>query len=125
MARKSRFLYARMLQSRVSRSNTIGIKIAGSILPTLILVSPSILTPIAKMRIEPADDHVAGQIVQINIELYTNEKDFETEQTVEEILDKYSLIYSKGETYLKDESMYEVLYITEAVIDRVEVTNEN
>lgn len=86
---------------------------------------PYIVFYYPKMRIEPADDHVAGQIAQINIELYTNEKDFETEKTVEEVLDKYSLIYSKGETYLKDESMYEVLYITEAVIDRVEVTNEN
>ncbi len=86
---------------------------------------PYIVFYYPKMRIEAADDHVAGQIVQLNVELYTRSKDFETEAIVEEILDKYSLIYAKGETYLTDESMYEVLYITEAVIDRVEETNEN
>ena len=86
---------------------------------------PYIVFYFPKMRIESADDHVAGQIVQLNIELYTNEKDFETEQKVEKILDDYSLLYDKEETFLRDESMYEVLYITEAVIDRVEETNEN
>lgn len=86
---------------------------------------PYIVFYYPKMRIEPADDHVAAQIVQVNVELYTKNKDFNTEMILEEILDKYSLIYDKGETYLKDESMYEVLYIIEAVIDRVEETNEN
>lgn len=76
-------------------------------------------------RVEAADDHVAARIVQVNIELYSNQKDFETEEKLEQILDKYSLIFDKMETYLRDESMYEVLYITEAVIDRVEEENEN
>ena len=86
---------------------------------------PYIVFYYPEMRIESADDHVAGQIVQVNVELYTKDKDFTTEMGVEAILDNHSLIYSKSETYLKDESMYEVLYITEAVIDRVEDTNEN
>lgn len=42
--------------SRMSRSKRIGIKIAGSILPTLIFAMLSILMPMAKIRIEPTKD---------------------------------------------------------------------
>ena len=56
------------------------------------------------------------KIEQLNIELYTREKDFMIEYSVDEILRSYELIYTKVETYLNDEHMYQVLYQTEVTI---------
>ena len=50
---------------------------------------------------------------RLQIELYTDKKDIESEEKVEAVLDKYGFFYSKSETWISSEKMYEVLYETE------------
>jgi hypothetical protein len=66
---------------------------------------------------EYADNQVFTTITALNIELYTQNKDFTTEQTVEAVLNANELPFNKSEIYLTDEHMYEVLYQTQVVID--------
>ena len=47
------------------------------------------------------------------IELYTDKKNIQLEEKVEAVLDKYGLFYSKSETWISSEKLYEVLYETE------------
>jgi hypothetical protein len=47
---------------------------------------------------------------QLNIELYTDEKSPETEERVEEVLLQHNLYYTKSETWIESEKLYEVLY---------------
>lgn len=63
-----------------------------------------------------ADNSNYQTIVSLNIELYTANKDFTNEATVESVLNAYGLVFEKSETYLSSEKMYEVLYQTSAVI---------
>ena len=58
----------------------------------------------------PADNINYVPIVNLNIELYTKSKDFETEESVEAILRSNGFYFDKTETYLPTEHMYEVLY---------------
>lgn len=64
-----------------------------------------------------ADGVNYAKIVQLNIELYTRNKDFDTEATVESVLDSYGLSYFKEEQYITSEKMYEVLYIMEVMLN--------
>lgn len=50
---------------------------------------------------------------RLQMELYTDKKDIELEEKVETVLDKYGFFYSKSETWISSEKMYEVLYETE------------
>ena len=68
-----------------------------------------------------SDDLVADNtnyqpIRQLSIELYTDDKDYTTEATVETTLNTSGLVYSREETYLGSERMYMVTYTTEIVI---------
>ncbi len=69
------------------------------------------------MRPETADNTHHAQIYSLNVELYTKEKDFTVESTVELALLTAGLVFTKEETFLNDEHMYEVLYLTEVIID--------
>ena len=64
-----------------------------------------------------ADSKNYAQIPQLNIELYTKEKDFEKEKLLEDILDANDLTYDKEEQYIDSEKMYEVLYTMEVIIN--------
>lgn len=64
-----------------------------------------------------ADDKVYNVILQLNVELYTDFKDFETELGLEQIFDAWELVWDKTESYLDDEHMFEVLYTMEVLID--------
>ena len=64
-----------------------------------------------------ADDQVYKQIEELNIELYTAEKNFTAEAVVENVLDGAGFVWDKSETYLKNEDMYEVLYEMEVTIN--------
>lgn len=57
-----------------------------------------------------ADGKVYTKSGRMNIELYTDQKDFDMEQRIEDILDLYEIAYEKTEAYLDNEMMYEVLY---------------
>lgn len=54
-------------------------------------------------------------IPQLNIELYTNEKNFTAEKAVEDVLISNGIAFSKSESYIDSENLYEVLYITEVI----------
>lgn len=64
-----------------------------------------------------ADDKVYQVIQTLNIELYTETKDFSTEQEVEAVLDANNMVWDKVETYINSEHMYQVLYTMEVVIN--------
>lgn len=50
------------------------------------------------------------RITELVIELYTNNKDFAAEATVEQALAAAGLTYGKAETYIDSEQLYEVIY---------------
>lgn len=64
-----------------------------------------------------ADDIQYQVITQLNIELYTSEKDFEKESAIEAILQNYGLVYSKDEAWQNDEKLFEILYTMEVIIN--------
>lgn len=57
-----------------------------------------------------ADGMVYFKVNRLNIELYTDLKDVELEETVEAVLDKHGLFYEKSEVWIESENLYEVLY---------------
>ena len=50
---------------------------------------------------------------RLQIEMYTDKKDINLEERVEAVLDRHGFFYSKTETWISSEKMYEVLYETE------------
>lgn len=56
----------------------------------------------------------------LNIELYTDNKDFALEETVETVLNSNGLVYDRSESYLDSERMFMVVYTTDIL-----VTEEN
>lgn len=48
----------------------------------------------------------------IDIELYTDAKDFELEQRIEAVLARNNIPWRKSEQYIEEENLYEVLYET-------------
>lgn len=65
---------------------------------------------------EIADNTNWCRIEHINIELYTDNKDIETEARVEALLNSMGLVYTRAEQYIQSEAMYEVLYESEVAI---------
>ena len=57
-----------------------------------------------------ADGMVYFKVNRLNIELYTDLKDGELEETVEAVLDKHGIFYEKSEVWIESENLYEVLY---------------
>ena len=57
-----------------------------------------------------ADGKTFFKVDKLDIELYTDSKDTELEQKVEQVLEDYGIYWEKTETYIKTENMYEVLY---------------
>lgn len=47
---------------------------------------------------------------RLDLELYTDKKDLEMEERVEAVLDEHGFFYSRSETWIDTEKMYEVLY---------------
>lgn len=64
-----------------------------------------------------ADDSNYVDIDVLQIELYTEEKDFELEKKVKDILKAHNLVYSSEEGYLDDEQMYMHTYRVGVVIN--------
>jgi len=62
-----------------------------------------------------ADNQNYTAIRPVTIELYTDEKDFELEKQVETVLKQNGLSFSRDETYISDERMFEVIYETEVI----------
>mgnify|MGYP001277192028 CR=1 FL=1 len=60
-----------------------------------------------------ADGMVYDKISEVDIELYTDFKDLETEQKLEGALDAQGIFYEKTEVWIESEKLYEVLYTFE------------
>lgn len=63
-----------------------------------------------------ADDTNYQKIRLLVLELYTDEKSFTLEDTIETTLNHNGLVYSKYESYIDTEKMLMVTYETEVVI---------
>ena len=57
-----------------------------------------------------ADGRVYYKITEAHIELYTDAKDPEVEQSIEAVLDRHGVFYEKTEVWIESELLYEVLY---------------
>lgn len=57
-----------------------------------------------------ADGLVYQKLQDIRIELYTDKKDLDTEEKLENTLDNHNIFYKKSETWIDSEKLYEVLY---------------
>ena len=57
-----------------------------------------------------ADGIAYFKINQLDIELYTDLKNPDLEETIEAVLLRHSIFYGKSETWIESEKLYEVLY---------------
>lgn len=64
-----------------------------------------------------ADNSNYATIRPLTIELYTDNKDFDLEATVEATLKANGLVFSRDEAYIDSEKMYMITYQTEVVIN--------
>lgn len=78
---------------------------------------PYILYYFPNMDPEAADNANYASIYQLNVELYTKNKDFELEANLDTVLTDGGMVFRKEETYIDSERMYEVLYTMEVLID--------
>ena len=63
-----------------------------------------------------ADDANYQKIEHLNIELYTDEKDFEAEAQIEDVLKSAGLVWSRSEEYIDSERLYLVVYELDIII---------
>lgn len=66
---------------------------------------------------EAADNTAWNGILALNIELYTNKRSAGVESKIETALAKHDLPFTRSESYLNEERMFEVLYETEVIAD--------
>lgn len=69
-----------------------------------------------------SDDFIADNtnyagINRLFVELYTNNKDFALEETVQDALNGMGIVYERTETYIDDEAMYQITFESEVVIN--------
>lgn len=57
-----------------------------------------------------ADNKVYHSDTAVDIELYTDEKNPELEETVETVLTDHDIYFEKSEVWIDSEKLYEVLY---------------
>lgn len=63
-----------------------------------------------------ADGENYTNIKHLTIEVYTDAKDFALEKTVENVLRSHGFTWTRSETRIDTERMYEVIYETDVVI---------
>lgn len=79
-------------------------------------------TPFVVYFYSDSDDLMADnvnyqKIRSLNIELYTDEKDFELESALEDMLSEHELTYYKEQNYIGSEKMYQTAYEMEVIIN--------
>ena len=62
------------------------------------------------------------KVEHLIVELYTKNKDFTLEASLEGVLSSYGLVYTRSEQYIGSERMWEVVYETDVIITE-ELTN--
>lgn len=63
-----------------------------------------------------ADNTNYQRVRPLTLELYTDNKDFSLEETVEDVLNGAGLVFSRSEVYIDSERMYEVVFTTSIII---------
>lgn len=63
-----------------------------------------------------ADNINYQKIERLNIELYTDNKDYENEANIETVLTNNSVVWSKSEAYIDSERLYMVLYEADVIV---------
>lgn len=63
-----------------------------------------------------ADQKNYQKISRLSIELYTKEKDFSLDSTVENILNENGLTYYKEENYIDSEKMWQTAYECDVIV---------
>ena len=63
-----------------------------------------------------ADNTNFQRIRPLTLELYTDNKDFATEELVEAALNGAGLVYSRSEVFIDSERLYEVVFTTDIII---------
>ena len=79
---------------------------------------PFIVYRIQSYADEDADNVNWTQIGNVEIGLYTKDKDFDSESKLEDVLTAHDLYFDKSESYLENEELFGVLYEVEIVIER-------
>ena len=69
-----------------------------------------------------ADQENYQKIATLNIELYTKQKDFAQDQSIEDILNNNGLTYYKEENYIDSEKMWQTAYECDVVIQNIVTT---
>jgi hypothetical protein len=64
-----------------------------------------------------ADNSNYASINRLIVELYTDYKDFNLEKTVEETLNAAGLVFSREESYISTEQMFQIVYESEVIIN--------
>lgn len=64
-----------------------------------------------------ADNENYVSIDTLNIELYTANKDFTTEQSVEAVLKANGLFYEKNEAYIRTENLFQISYVCQVITE--------
>ena len=64
-----------------------------------------------------ADGEVYHKITEVRVELYSDEKNPDRENTVETIFNNHDIYYDKSEVWIADERLYEVMYSFEVSMD--------
>ena len=64
-----------------------------------------------------ADNDNYQRIEWLNVELYTENKDFALENKIEKIFQSHEITFHKTELYIDSEKMYEILYEMEIFIN--------
>lgn len=72
-----------------------------------------------------ADNTNYQRIRLLDVELYTDNKDFALEEAVEAALNAHGLVYSREETYIDSEQMYMVVFTTNVAITDEEEGEQN
>lgn len=64
-----------------------------------------------------ADDSNYQKIEHLIIELYTDNKDFDMEATVESVLRSHGMVWTRDEEWIESERMLEVVYEMDVVME--------
>ena len=64
-----------------------------------------------------ADNTNYVSIDVLNIELYTSTKNFELERNLEAVLNANGFFYDKTETYIRQDNIYQITYVTEVITE--------
>ena len=64
-----------------------------------------------------ADNENYVNIDVLNLELYTSNKDFQTEANIEAVLKANGFFYEKSETYIRSENLFQITYVSQVITE--------